>query len=185
MKQPMQVLVSSQSNEWYTPEWIIKAARKTMAGQIDLDPATCQAANEWIGAEKIHTIHDDGLSQEWRGRVWLNPPRGKIGNKSSQGVWADKLIDEYHQGHVTEGIMLSKSAPGYEWWEDLFRCWPVCFVRDRVRFIKLDKHGEIADTGRAKAGTSIWYIAPPEWWVNFRMNFREYGRVIFPSQRRM
>ena len=41
-------------NEWYTPKWIVDLARAVM-GSIDLDPATCQEANETVNATKIHT----------------------------------------------------------------------------------------------------------------------------------
>src|SRR6266496_3292476 len=41
------------SNEWYTPEYLVEAARETM-GKIDLDPASCDYANRIIKAETIY-----------------------------------------------------------------------------------------------------------------------------------
>lgn len=57
---------SVASDEWYTPPYIIQAL-----GEFDLDPC---AARGWITAKKHLYKEDDGLINEWHGRVWLNPP---------------------------------------------------------------------------------------------------------------
>ena len=60
-------------NEWYTPAVFIAAARAVM-GAIDLDPASCELANETVRAEKYFDVNSDGLKHQWSGRVWMNPP---------------------------------------------------------------------------------------------------------------
>lgn len=179
MKQSMQLLTSSETADWYTPPHIIDAARETM-GWIDLDPASCEAANRWIQADRIFTIEDDGLAQPWGGKCWLNPPYGKTGSRSNQDIWARKLEAEFEAGRVTEACMLTKAVPGYAWWERLFRRWPVCFVEHRISFLRLDETGEIVDEGQAKAGASIWYIGPRLYWSIFAANFCHLGRIIRP-----
>lgn len=57
---------STASDEWYTPPHIIQAL-----GEFDLDPC---AAHGIITARNHLYKNDDGLSKEWHGRVWLNPP---------------------------------------------------------------------------------------------------------------
>jgi DNA N-6-adenine-methyltransferase (Dam) len=60
-------------NEWYTPQRYIDAARDVL-GEIDLDPATSAFAQSRIRAAAFFTQEDDGLTQDWNGRIWLNPP---------------------------------------------------------------------------------------------------------------
>ena len=62
--------VSEGKDEWLTPPQII-----TNLGEFDLDP--CSPINRpWPTAKNHYTIEDDGLSKEWNGRVWCNPPYG-------------------------------------------------------------------------------------------------------------
>ena len=56
--------------DWYTPKEVIESL-----GEFDLDPATSPVAIKINNAaKKYFTKEDDGLQQEWSGRVWLNPP---------------------------------------------------------------------------------------------------------------
>lgn len=58
------------TNEWYTPPEIIRSM-----GEFDLDPCSSTIAYELNhSAKKSYTKEDDGLSKEWFGRIWLNPP---------------------------------------------------------------------------------------------------------------
>lgn len=85
----------SESNERYTPEYVVNIARGTFDNGIDLDPASNPAANAWIKARRFYTVEDDGLTAAWSGSVWLNPPYGKIdGNKSSVDAWARRCVQE-------------------------------------------------------------------------------------------
>jgi hypothetical protein len=59
--------------EWYTPPDYIELARKVM-GAIDLDPASSDKAQVCVQAKSYFTVADDGLTKEWKGAVWLNPP---------------------------------------------------------------------------------------------------------------
>lgn len=127
------ILHSSDSNEWYTPARYADLAKKVM-GDIDLDPASCIAANQFIQAKRIFDIEDDGFSRNWSGRVWLNPPYGRGEDGSNQAAWSKKLIDEYKAGHVTEGMLLVNAATGNKWFADLWE-FPICFVDHRIRFI--------------------------------------------------
>lgn len=68
---------------WLTPPEIIKSL-----GEFDLDP--CSPENRpWDTAKKHFTVLDDGLKQDWFGRVWMNPPYGKYA-----AAWLERLA--YH-----------------------------------------------------------------------------------------
>ncbi len=59
---------STGKNEWLTPPQLLKKL-----GDFDLDP--CSSVNRpWDTAKRHFTAEDDGLIQEWKGRVFCNPP---------------------------------------------------------------------------------------------------------------
>lgn len=61
---------TAKTHDWLTPPEIVQAL-----GPFDLDP--CASLNQpWRTAITQYTVQDDGLSKEWIGRVWCNPPYG-------------------------------------------------------------------------------------------------------------
>jgi hypothetical protein len=67
-------------DEWLTPKYITDAL-----GPFDLDP--CSPINRpWDTAALHWNKDDDGLSREWKGFVWMNPPYGRETSK-----WMFKL----------------------------------------------------------------------------------------------
>jgi phage N-6-adenine-methyltransferase len=173
--QPMAATVySHRSVEYYTPVEILEAAR-TVLGAFDLDPASCAEAQINVKAARFFTQDEDGLAQPWAGRVWLNPPYGKTGGKSNQELWAGRLVNAYRAGDVTDAVLLVKAALGYKWFEELFRDWPVCFVRSRLSFIL--EGGD--DDGQSKQGTALFYFGSN--FAKFAATFRTIGRIIPPA----
>ena len=66
-------LMTSGSDEWYTPEHVWRAALAALRlEEFDLDP--CADPGLAIAARKHYTQSDDGLSKPWHGAVWMNPP---------------------------------------------------------------------------------------------------------------
>jgi len=118
-------------NEGYTPSEYIEMARRVM-GSIDLDPASNEYAQEIVKAEKYYTIDDDGLSMEWKGNIWLNPP------------YANKLIIQFidkaiSEKEVTQAIILTNNNTDTQWFKKLFN-WSdiLCFTTGRINFYKRD-----------------------------------------------
>lgn len=151
-------------DEHYTPPRYVEAVRRVL-GQIDLDPATCEAAQQRIGALSWHTKEDNGLDQEWIGRVFLNPPF------SEGSEWATKLLAELEAGNTTAAIFLQNSATDTKWFHALAReaaC--VCFVLGRINFIRPDGESE----ANRSAQTFFYFGDEVE---TFRKVFAELGLV--------
>ena len=125
------VSYNSGNNEWYTPPKYIDAASEVM-GAIDLDPASSHKANETVGAIKYYTAEDDGLKQEWAGRVFMNPPYAtELITK-----FCEKMARQYADGKVIEAIILVNNATETNWFNTLIEhASAVVFPRSRIRFL--------------------------------------------------
>ena len=175
-QQIMNVLLSSESTEYYTPPWIADLADKAMGG-IDLDPASCDEAQDYIDATEYFTIADDGLSKPWHGNVWLNPPYTKTAGQTRAAAWAQYAIAEHQAGRVEQAIILLKAACGYQWFEGIWREHWTCFARDRISFIR--PGGD--SSGAAKWATCFLYLGDQP--HRFAKVFRSIGRIIPPEDR--
>lgn len=118
-------------NEWYTPQTHLDAAYEVL-GNIDLDPASSEIANKTVQADRIFTIDDDGLTKEWAGRVWMNPPYAQ----PFIAQFVEKLASEYEAGRVTEAISLTHNYTDTVWFHRAAKsCAAICFTRGRIGFL--------------------------------------------------
>ena len=135
--------------EWYTPSEFVEAARDVMGG-IDLDPASSDIAQRTVKADVYFTETDDGLTQEWRGRVWLNPPYSNI------EPFVAKLIAEHQAGRVTEAILLTHNFSDTRWFHQALRAaGAFCLTAGRIRFE--DPDGNLASPTN---GQTFFYFGP-------------------------
>jgi hypothetical protein len=123
----MAVHYTSDTPEWYTPAHIIARAIKAL-GAIDLDPCSNSRNAPNVPAAKHFTEEDNGLIQPWHGRVYMNPPYGRI-----IGEWAERLVREFDAGRVTEAVALVPARTDTEWFR-AFRRFPRCFLYGRLKF---------------------------------------------------
>ena len=91
------------SDDYYTPAWIFEMMNLT----FDLDVASPPGGIPHIPAAQFFTQADDGLSKEWSGRVWMNPPFSKA------KIWIHKFIEH---GDGVALLPMSKS----NWFIDLW-----------------------------------------------------------------
>jgi phage N-6-adenine-methyltransferase len=153
-------------NEWYTPPQYIEAARACL-GSIDLDPATAATAQKTIRAARFFTRDDDGLKQEWHGRIWLNPPY----SQPDIARFIDKLLIEVNAGRATEAILLTHNYTDTGWFHAAAgQCAALCFTRGRIRFVGAS--GEIAAPTQ---GQAFFYFGPGL--DRFRASFGSFGFI--------
>ena len=156
--------------EWYTPEKYIRPVRKVL-GTIELDPASCEAANLLIKADRYYSLHDNGLVQAWNAKtLFLNPPYGRTGHRSNQEIWSCKLIAEYEAGNVEQALLLVNANTETTWFQRLF-AYPICFVKQRINF-----YGPSGKDNGATHGSAFVYFGSDV--ARFSEVFGEFGRVV-------
>jgi hypothetical protein len=107
----------------------VAKAKAIIAKADDATKATLRAAETTnVPAAAHFTASDDGLAQEWYGRVYMNPPYGR-----ELPLWVDKLISEFQAGRVTEAVVLVPSRTDTLWFRRL-REYPRAFLWGRLRF---------------------------------------------------
>ena len=158
---------NSGENEWYTPKHIIESARVVM-GDIDLDPASSELANDIIQAKDYYTTKEDGLKQDWHGRVWLNPPYSQPEITNFAKAVTSKSYDEI--------MILVNNATETEWFRMMAETSnAICFISRRLKFI--DVNGK--PSGSPLQGQAVLYKGDN---VNtFIEQFKEVGLCMIPA----
>jgi ParB family chromosome partitioning protein len=142
---------NSGEQEWYTPPEYIEAARQVL-GSIGLDPASSSFAQQTVQADRYFTIEDDGLTQPWSGRVWLNPPYAA----ELVGKFTHKLCEHVLSGDVPAALLLTNNATETLWFQQALQsCSAICFPRKRLRFVDQD-----GDSGTPLQGQAVFYFGP-------------------------
>jgi hypothetical protein len=110
-----------ETNTWLTPISLIRSL-----GEFDLDPCGYPGHPT---ASNLICQPDCGLSADWYGRVWLNPPYGK-----ETGKWLDKLAKH------GRGVALVFSRTDTSWFQEYAAKadW-VFFIKGRIKFIHTEK----------------------------------------------
>ncbi len=113
----------STSDDFYTPSWIFE----TLDIGFDLDVAAPPGGVPWIPAKRFFTKSDDGLSQPWEGRVWMNPPY------SQTTPWAVRFREH---GNGVALVPFAKAVWLFELWES---SGAVVLLPTRTRFMGMDE----------------------------------------------
>ena len=125
-------------DHFLTPPDVIELARTAM-GSVEFDPASnhvaqryvkskhyCVAPDDYTSVElQYHDdiLHVNGLTQEWHGNVWLNPPY----SNGNIDLFVDKAIEEWNAVRllgspyftVDSMIILVNSSTDTKWYHKL------------------------------------------------------------------
>ena len=131
-------VAKSGDDEWYTPRNVLDCVRAVM-GRIDLDPASNDAANEVVGAAKYYTQADNGLAQEWHGKVFLNPPYKDTNGDTGKRAFIAKLVEEYRAGNVIEACLVCPIDFSPRWGDPIREhATAICPSKGNFKFWKAD-----------------------------------------------
>lgn len=127
---------SKISDQFMTPPNVIELARTAM-GSIDFDPASNYVAQQYVKAKEYcidpsdedsmlyatGVRHANGLTRQWHGNVWLNPPY----SNGNIDAFVDKAIEEWTTVRllgspyftVDSMIILVNSSTDTKWYHKL------------------------------------------------------------------
>ena len=130
------------SNEWYTPRYIFDG----LGCVFDMDVAPAKEGPSHVPSVTI--LVGDGLTCEWTGFVWMNPP---FGARNGLVPWLDKF---FRHGN---GVALTPDRSGAPWWQDAARkAGSLIMVSPKVRFIRPD-----GTVGKSPSNGTTLFAAGP------------------------
>lgn len=118
-----EVMFSSKTPEWATPQWLFDRLHKQF--NFTLDPAS----NGNAKVQTHFTKEQDGLKEPWApNKVFLNPPYGRV-----LGQWVEKAWKEAQLGATV--VLLIPSRTDTKFWHDhIMRSSKVYFFKGRLHF---------------------------------------------------
>lgn len=118
----MSVHFSSKTDLWYTPQDFFKKYDDVYKFETDV----C-ATDDNAKCAKYYTEEMDGLSQEWRGVCWMNPPYGRTISK-----WMKKAYESSLEGATV--VCLVPARTDTNWWHDYAMKGDIEFIKGRLKF---------------------------------------------------
>jgi phage N-6-adenine-methyltransferase len=120
----MKVHYTSEKQTWETPQDFFDL----LDSEFHFDVDVC-AEHETAKCNTYYTVGDDGLSEEWSGICWMNPPYGR-----KIGKWLKKAY-ESSQAHGATVVCLIPARTDTAWWHDyVMKASEIRFVRGRLKF---------------------------------------------------
>lgn len=113
---------SSNTDLWETPLDFFNKINDVYKFNLDV----C-ANDENAKCKNYYTIVDDGLSKEWVGNCWMNPPYGREIKK-----WMKKAYESSLNGALV--VCLVPARTDTFWWHEYAIKGRVEFIRGRLKF---------------------------------------------------
>ena len=125
--QKMNVHFSSKTDLWSTPQDFFEELNRKY--NFNLDPC---ATNENAKCKRFFTKDDDGLSQEWKGRVFCNPPYGRVLKD-----WVKKCFEEFSNGNAEIVALLIPARTDTRYFHEYIykkKDVEIQFIKGRLKF---------------------------------------------------
>lgn len=114
---------SSATDDWATPQDFFD--RLNTAFRFTLDAC---ASDTNAKCARYFTVADNGLSKDWEGVVWMNPPYGR-----GIGDWMAKAYQSARENGATV-VALVPARTDTRWWHEYATRGEIHFVPGRLRF---------------------------------------------------
>lgn len=118
----MAVHFSSASDLWATPQDFFDRYNEKFLFTLDV----CANA-ENAKTERFYDAAQNGLSQEWDGVCWMNPPYG-----CGINAWVKKAYESEQAGATV--VCLLPARTDTAWWHDYCIKGEIEFIRGRLKF---------------------------------------------------
>ena len=113
-------MFTSKTDLWSTPQYVFDEWNKLY--NFDIDVCADKTNNK---CEKYFTREQDGLSQDWTGNCWCNPPYGR-----EIGKWVKKAYES-----KATVVMLLPARTDTKWFHDyIYKKAKIKFIKGRLRF---------------------------------------------------
>jgi hypothetical protein len=140
-------------DEIYTPPEVFER----MGVEFDLDVCSPKEGLPWIPTNKHYHLEIDGLTQDWDGFVWCNPPYSK------PKPWIERFLDH---GNGVMLVSFVRSKATHRYWNEADG---IVYLPANFKFIK-------GSGGRHGIFTPVCLIAKGEQGVE-ALRKADYGRV--------
>jgi len=139
----------SETVEWETPQEFFDKYNEIYNFNLDV----C-ATKDNAKCGKYFTKEDDGLSKDWEGVCWMNPPYGRPEHPCKSNCKKKKCVERgYHQNEYVAGIedwmkkayeescythttvvCLVPARTDTNWWHEYAMKGEIDFIRGRLKF---------------------------------------------------
>lgn len=114
---------SSDRQDWGTPKEFFERLDSEFKFEIDV----CATAHN-AKCDRYFTPEQDGLSQQWQGSCWMNPPYGR----QSMALWMRKAYQSAMDGATV--VCLVPARTDTAWWHEFCSRAEVRFIKGRLKF---------------------------------------------------
>lgn len=119
----MNVHFSSKTDMWATPDDFFLKLDAVFHFETDVcaSPENAKCVN-------FFTANDCGLTKDWTGTCWMNPPYGR-----GIGEWIEKAYSSAKNNGATV-VFLLPARVDTRWWHDYCAKGEVFFIKGRLKF---------------------------------------------------